>query len=66
MGKSMTKVQAGRKGGLVTKSRYGSGYYSRIGKKGASKGGNTTKQRHGSAFFARIGAAGGRAKARKH
>jgi len=64
MGK-MSKAQAGRKGGLVTKSRGGSTYYSRIGKKGASKGGNRTKQRHGTPFFKKIGAQGGRAKARK-
>ena len=59
----MSKAQAGRKGGLTTKGRYGSGYYSRIGKKGASKGGNATKSRHGSAFFSKIGRQGGNAKA---
>jgi hypothetical protein len=58
----MSKAQAGRKGGLTTKGRYGSGYYSRIGKKGASKGGNATKARHGSGFFSQIGAKGGRAR----
>ena len=61
----MSKAQAGRMGGLVTKSRYGSGYYSRIGKKGGSPGGKRTLERHGSAHFKRIGAKGGNAKARR-
>ena len=61
----MSKAQAGRKGGNVTKARYGSGYYSTIGKKGASKGGKKTKERHGTAFFKSIGKKGGNAKAAK-
>jgi hypothetical protein len=59
MGK-MSKAEAGRLGGLATKSRYGSGYYSRIGKKGASKGGRKTKERYGTSHLAYIGSKGGR------
>ena len=62
----MSKAQAGRIGGNATKSKYGSPYYSRIGKKGASAGGKTTKARYGSAHFKKIGSIGGRATARRH
>lgn len=55
----MSKAEAGRLGGLQTKSRYGSGYYARIGHKGGSKGGNKTKSRYGTDFFRKIGAKGG-------
>jgi len=60
----MTKRQAGRLGGLATRSRHGSGYYARIGRMGASKGGKATLANHGVAHFRRIGEMGGRAKAR--
>jgi hypothetical protein len=59
MGK-MTKAQAGRKGGLATKSRHGSGYFAKIGRKGGLVGGKVTKARHGTSHFKRIGSKGGR------
>ena len=59
----MSKAQAGRLGGMATKSRHGSGFYSRIGKKGGSPGGRATLSKYGRDHFARIGAKGGRAKA---
>ncbi len=59
----LSRAQAGRKGGLTTKSRHGSGFYSSIGRKGARKGGKRTLERHGVDHFRQIGKKGGNAKA---
>lgn len=61
----MSHAEAGRKGGLSTKSRHGAGFYSQIGQKGASKGGKRTLERHGVDHFREIGRKGGNAKAAK-
>jgi len=55
----MSKSEAGRIGGLQTKSRYGSGFYARIGRKGGGRGGNKTKARYGTEHFRIIGRKGG-------
>jgi general stress protein YciG len=55
----MTRADAGRKGGLTTKKRYGADFYQRIGRKGGKKGGLTTKQRYGADFYRTIGRKGG-------
>jgi general stress protein YciG len=56
---AMSRAEAGRKGGLTTKKRYGADFYQRIGRKGGKKGGLTTKQRYGPAFYRSIGRKGG-------
>jgi uncharacterized protein len=55
----MSRADAGRKGGLTTKKRYGADFYQRIGRKGGRKGGLTTKQRYGADFYRAIGRKGG-------
>ena len=55
----MSRSEAGRKGGLTTKRRYGADFYQRIGRKGCKKGGLTTKQRYGPEFYRTIGRKGG-------
>lgn len=55
----MTRAEAGRKGGLTTKKRYGDEFFGRIGKIGGKKGGDTTKKRYGIEFYQRIGRKGG-------
>jgi uncharacterized protein len=55
----MSRAEAGRKGGLTTKRRYGPDFYQRIGRKGGKKGGLTTKQRYGADFYRTIGRKGG-------
>ena len=40
----MSRRDAGRKGGLTTKKRYGAGFYQTIGRKGGKKGGLTRAQ----------------------
>lgn len=55
----MTREEAGRKGGLSTKQRYGKNYFAEIGRMGGKKGGDTTKRRHGVEFFQQIGKKGG-------
>lgn len=57
----MSRAEAGRKGGLATKQRYGEGHFSRIGHKGGKKGGEATKRRYGVEFYKRIGRKGGSA-----
>jgi general stress protein YciG len=52
---AMTVKEAGRRGGVSTKKRYGPEFYQSIGK----KGGETTKQRHGPQFYEKIGKKGG-------
>ena len=60
---AMSVSEAGRKGGLSTRQRYGSPFYEEIGKKGGEiggrKGGETTKSRYGSGFYEEIGHKGG-------
>jgi len=55
----MSRAEAGRKGGLTTKRRYGADFYQEIGRKGGKKGGLTTKRRYGVDFYQRIGRKGG-------
>jgi general stress protein YciG len=55
----MSRADAGRKGGLTTKKRYGPNFYQQIGRKGGKKGGLTTKQRYGPDFYRTIGRKGG-------
>jgi hypothetical protein len=55
----MSRAQAGRKGGLTTKQRYGEEFFGRIGRIGGKKGGETTKKRYGVEFYQRIGRKGG-------
>jgi general stress protein YciG len=57
--RKMSKAEAGRKGGLSTKERYGDRHFSEIGKMGGRKGGESTKQRYGIEFYQRIGKKGG-------
>jgi general stress protein YciG len=55
----MSRAEAGRKGGLSTKQRYGGDHFSRIGRLGGKKGGESTKRRYGVEFYQRIGRKGG-------
>jgi uncharacterized protein len=55
----MSRAEAGRKGGLTTKRRYGADFYQEIGRKGGKKGGLTTKRSYGVEFYQRIGRKGG-------
>jgi len=55
----MTRADAGRKGGLKTKERYGPNFFQEIGRKGGKKGGLTTKERYGADFYRTIGRKGG-------
>jgi uncharacterized protein len=55
----MSRSEAGRKGGLTTKQRYGEGFFGKIGRIGGKKGGETTKQRYGVEFYQQIGRKGG-------
>lgn len=55
----MSKSEAGRKGGLSTKQRYGGQYFSEIGRMGGRKGGEVTRERYGLEFYQRIGRKGG-------
>ncbi|MGH2728137.1 MAG: hypothetical protein ACRDKS_14295 [Actinomycetota bacterium] len=55
----MSRAEAGRKGGLSTKQRYGGDHFSRIGRMGGKKGGESTKRRYGVEFYQRIGRKGG-------
>ncbi len=52
---AITVREAGRRGGVSTKKKYGPQFYQSIGK----KGGQTTKQRHGPEFYEKIGKKGG-------
>ena len=47
---------AGKRGGDVTKEKYGSEHYARLGE----QGGKTTIEKYGSEHYARIGTKGGR------
>ena len=55
----MSRADAGRKGGLTTKKRYGDEFFGKIGKIGGKKGGDTTKRRYGIEFYQKIGRKGG-------
>ena len=55
----MSRAEAGRKGGLTTKQRYGADFFGKIGKIGGKKGGDTTKRRYGVEFYQQIGRKGG-------
>jgi general stress protein YciG len=55
----MSRAEAGRKGGLTTKKRYGEEFFGRIGRIGGKKGGDTTKRRYGVEFYQQIGRKGG-------
>lgn len=57
--RKMTRAEAGRKGGLSTKQRYGDEFFGKIGRLGGKKGGEATKRRHGVEFYQRIGRKGG-------
>lgn len=56
----MTVQQAGKKGGVVVRNKYGHEFFEEIGRKGGIKGGNAVKQKYGSPFFEEIGSKGGR------
>jgi uncharacterized protein len=58
-GHRMSRAEAGRKGGLTTKQRYGAEFFGKIGKIGGKKGGDTTKRRYGVEFYQQIGRKGG-------
>jgi general stress protein YciG len=55
----MSRSEAGRKGGLTTKTRYGEDFFGKIGRIGGKKGGETTKRRYGVEFYQQIGRKGG-------
>ena len=55
----MSRAEAGRKGGLTTKSRHGEEFFGKIGRIGGKKGGDTTKRRYGVEFYQQIGRLGG-------
>jgi uncharacterized protein len=55
----MSRAEAGRKGGMTTKRRYGDEFFGKIGKIGGKKGGDTTKRRYGVEFYQKIGRKGG-------
>jgi general stress protein YciG len=57
--RKMSRAEAGRKGGEMTKQRYGEGHFGKIGRIGGKRGGETTKQRYGSEFYQKIGRIGG-------
>lgn len=57
--RKMSRAEAGRKGGLSTKQRYGDGYFSEIGRMGGKKGGESTKKKYGVEFYQQIGRKGG-------
>lgn len=57
--KKMSRAEAGRKGGLSTKKRYGDEYFSEIGRMGGKKGGESTKRKYGIEFYQEIGRRGG-------
>ena len=58
-GQKMSRAEAGRKGGMTTKQRYGEEFFGKIGRIGGKKGGDTTKQRYGVEFYQQIGRKGG-------
>lgn len=60
-GEKMSRSEAGRKGGLSTKRRYGGDHFSKIGRMGGKKGGESTKRRYGIDFYKTIGRKGGSA-----
>ena len=57
--KRMSRAEAGRRGGLSTKKKYGQDFYQEIGRLGGKKGGQTTKARYGIEFYQKIGRKGG-------
>jgi len=59
---AMTTEEAGRRGGLAVKKKYGPSFYSEIGR----KGGLATKKNYGPDFYSKIGESGGEAVKEKH
>jgi len=55
----MTVQEAGQKGGVTVRNKYGHEFYEEIGKKGGAKGGNVVKQKYGRPFYEEIGHKGG-------
>ena len=55
----LTVQEAGRRGGLKVRNKYGKGFYEEIGRKGGKKGGLVVKQKYGSPFYQEIGKKGG-------
>jgi len=51
----LTVTEAGRRGGIMTRNRYGAGFYRQIG----AKGGESTKRLYGH-LFTEFGRRGGR------
>ncbi|MEX0616555.1 MAG: general stress protein [Candidatus Woykebacteria bacterium] len=78
---TMTTEEAGRRGGLAVKKKYGPTFYSEIGRKGGQstkrnygpdfyskigeKGGEVVKDKHGVVFYSEIGRLGGKSRAKK-
>jgi len=56
---SMSVQEAGKKGGLTVRKKYGHEFYEEIGKLGGAKGGNAVKQKYGKPFYEEIGHKGG-------
>src|SRR2546423_15471842 len=55
----MSRAEAGRKGGLTTKRRYGDEFFGKIGKIGGEKGGDNPKSRYGGGVYQKNGRNGG-------
>lgn len=51
--------EAGRRGGLKVRDKYGHDFFESIGRKGGQKGGKVVKQKYGSPFYQEIGHKGG-------
>lgn len=56
---NMTVSEAGKKGGVTVRNKYGHEFYEEIGKLGGVKGGNVVKQKYGKPFYEEIGHKGG-------
>lgn len=56
---NLTVSEAGHKGGVAVRNKYGHEFYEEIGKLGGAKGGNAVKQKYGKPFYQEIGHKGG-------